>query len=274
MGASKDQITKVRMAQGMTPEAYSDVEVEFLIDAAARLGLDPVQRQVWYQARADNKGVKKHQVLCTIDGLRVVAEKTGEYEGQTTPMWCGEDGQWVDVWTKSFEEMVAARVGVYRKGFREPVYAVARLSAFAQLTKDGAPMGQWGKMADHMTSKCAEALALRKAFPQQLSGVYTNDEMRAEEPGHEPAQPKPKPGSTGEEKEAEERQRYLDAMVKHLGEADIAPADWLRKYGTKSVNTLNAAEVQKHFVPYAVRNGMSEGEAMAELAKVVAASKR
>ena len=171
------QIEQVRMAQGLPPGKATDAEVQFLIDTAARLGLDPIARQVWYQARADKQGVRKHQVLCTIDGLRVVAERTGQYEGQTAPQWCGKDGTWRDVWTGPFSELVAARVGVYRKGFREPMYATARLDAYVQ-GYDGKPSGQWGKMADHMTAKCAEALALRKAFPQQLSGIYTADEMR------------------------------------------------------------------------------------------------
>ena len=120
----------------------------------------------------------------SIDFFRATAESAEGYAGQDGPYWCGEDGAWKDVWL-SKKAPIAARVGVYRDGFAAPMYAVALFSEYAQQKNDGTLMGLWKTMPALMLAKCAEALALRKAFPRRLGGIYTSDEMQQAENGQE-----------------------------------------------------------------------------------------
>jgi phage recombination protein Bet len=155
-------------------------EAVVLLETVRRRRLDPFSRQVYFVKRYDSQ--KREEVWAiqtSIDGLRSIADRTGKYEGQTAPEWCGEDGKWRDVWLDS-KPPAAARVGAYKTGFREPAYGIARYSAYVQTKRDGSVTSFWAKMPDLMLAKCAEALAIRKAFPEDTGGLYVAEEMGQE----------------------------------------------------------------------------------------------
>lgn len=172
-------------------------ELSAFLHLCQRTRLDPFSRQIYLIGRYDRQQQRKvYTPQTSIDGYRVIAHRAcaeaGHSLGYEDTLWCDKDGRWRDVWL-SDAPPAAAKVTVIRNGMR--FSAVARYSEYVQTKKDGRPSGLWGKMPATMTAKCAEALALRMAFPHDLAGVYTAEEMaQADNPAAERHLRKVQPG--------------------------------------------------------------------------------
>lgn len=178
---------EMQLLKRTTAPDLTDDEFSMFLQYAKHAGLNPFTKQI-YATKRDGRVTYQ----TSIDAFRARADETGKYAGQQGPLWCGSDGKWVDVWLTK-EPPAAAKVGVLRSDFKEPIWAVAKYSEYVQSKKDGGANFMWSKMPANQLAKCAEALALRKAFPENLGGTYTDDEMhQADQPTEpkEPAEPK------------------------------------------------------------------------------------
>ena len=183
----------------------TDDELKLFLHVAAKTGLDPMLRQIYAVKRWDSQSQKETTTFQTsIDGLRLIAERSGKYAGQLGPYWCGDDGVWKDVWI-SKDMPTAAKVGILRNDFKEPLWGVAKYQSYYQTKKDKTPNTFWTKMADVMVAKVAESLAIRKAFPQEVSGLYSDEEM----------------DQAGEVKEERALSKSVDHMTKDLSTKDL-----------------------------------------------------
>ncbi|MFC8584193.1 phage recombination protein Bet [Streptomyces sp. NPDC057217] len=167
------------LRQSGIKEQVTSAELAGFLHLCQRTGLDPFSRQIYLIGRWSKKdGRDVYTPQTGIDGYRVIAQRvtaqTGGTYGYEDTVWCDPSGRWRDVWLAT-EPPAAAKVTVIRNGQR--FSAVATFREYVQTFPDGNPKGLWAKMPAGQIAKCAEALALRKAFPHDLAGVYTDEEM-------------------------------------------------------------------------------------------------
>jgi len=181
---TRDQIELVKntVAKGAT-----DNELQLFLYQAGRTGLDPLLRQIHSIARKSKNEYGEWESSRTIqvgiDGFRIIAERTGKYDGQDPPVfeYDAKGG------------LLSATVNVYRKDISRPFAGTAYFKEYCQRKGNGEPTRFWKDMPMSQLAKCAEALAFRKAFPLDLSGLYSHEEMQQAivETEEKPTTPKP-----------------------------------------------------------------------------------
>lgn len=175
VGDYKMTADQVALIKRTIAKDCTDDELSLFVHVCRRLRLDPIAKQLY---AVKYEGVMTIQI--GIDGMRLIAERTGEYRGTSDPEWCGQDGVWKEVWLARDTPPDAARVRVMR-GQREALEFVttAGVALYQEYVayKDGKPNKRWTKAPAAMLAKCAEALALRRAFPNELAGLFSFDEM-------------------------------------------------------------------------------------------------
>lgn len=201
-----EQMALIRrtVADGTTPDEFN-----MFIEIARRAGLDPFRRQLYCVVyNKDDAAKRKVSFITGIDGFRAVAARNGDYRP--------DDAEPEFTTDPSLESpsnprgLVKAVVRAYKRHGTEwhAVPGVAYWSEFAPMKEDCAegwdwidtgekwadsgkpkkkrvprgevvrvPTGKWADMPFVMLAKCAEAQALRKGWPEDLSGIYSPEEM-------------------------------------------------------------------------------------------------
>lgn len=200
----------------------SPADLDIFFHQAVRTGLDPFARQIYMIGRRSKdqrtgEWITKQTIQTGIDGFRLIARRAADARGEAysvdDTLWADPDGRWHDLWIWDTPP-AAAKVTVHLGAASFSAVAATREympTRWDKKDEQWVPTGQWARMPAVMIAKCAEALALRKAFPMDLSGVYTGEEMQqadaqvdvqvqpAPQPAQQPA-PEPAPARmTGEQ---------------------------------------------------------------------------
>lgn len=208
-------------------KGLDDAEMQFAAQVCNRTGLDPFTRQIHFVKRW-NKKEKRHDIAIQtgIDGFRLQAQRSGEYAGSDDPIFDNED------------QPKKATVTVYRivQGVRVPFTATARWDEFC-------PQGEqdfmWRDKPCVMLGKCAEAQALRKGFPAELSSIYLQEEMQRTEPI----------GPTNDEKQAKlappnaEQKKYIDQLLRKFAGIAVTPTEICERFNIASPDQLSKEQI-------------------------------
>lgn len=143
-------------------ERCSAHEIEHFLYVVEKTKLDPLMNQLHAVKMGD-----KLSIQTSIDGLRLLAERSGNYSpGEDVHYEYNDEGQ-----------IIYAKCTVKKRTEDNTWHIVTARAYWKEYAKTGAGGRFWQQLPHLMIAKCAEALALRKAFPNDLSGLYIEEEM-------------------------------------------------------------------------------------------------
>jgi phage recombination protein Bet len=161
----------------------TDEELFYFARVSQASGLDPAKREIYAIFRnvkqKDGTWKPKMSIQTGIDGLRVVAERSGKYAGSDEPEYDYDDEYKITVNVAGSNRQVPnkARVSV-KKIVGGQIVSTTRSAKWEEFYPGDQQGTMWKKMPEVMLAKVAEAQALRAAFPNVTEGLYIDEEMQ------------------------------------------------------------------------------------------------
>lgn len=163
---TSDQI-KLLEQNKIIPDGCPAPQVAYFLEVCKRKKLDPFQRQIHLVERK-SKGysgqwVKSYTIQAGIDGMRAIAQRNAKIKSYKRWVEQREDDLY------GICEIDTEDRGIYRDELP--------FNEYKQTKTDGTLNSFWAKFPQTMIKKCAEESVLRMMTPEDLSGVYGDDEM-------------------------------------------------------------------------------------------------
>lgn len=150
---------KIALLKNTVAKGVTDNELELFVHTCKRMGLDPFMRQIYCVKRGPTMTIQTG-----IDGYRLIADRSGKYmPGRESTYTYDKEGR-----------LLSATAYVKKLGPDGQWHEVASTAVWQEYEAN-TPI--WKKMPHVMLAKTAESAALRRAFPAEMSGVYTEEEM-------------------------------------------------------------------------------------------------
>lgn len=155
---------QIELLKNTICKGSTDDELKFFIFACQRTGLDPFAKQIYSVPRGGQRVIQ-----ISVDGYRIIAERTGKYAPGREPTF-----------TYDKQGSLFSATAYVQKQTKDGTWH--EVAASAMMSEYDGKNNFWKKMPHLMLAKCAECLCLRKAFPAEMSGTYSDEEMQQSEP--------------------------------------------------------------------------------------------
>ena len=221
---------QIKLIKDTVAKNASDDELKLFLYRCQEMGLDPLKPgQIFFIKYGNGPGT----IVIGRDGFRSRAIQTGKHVGTKTGLLYDESGKLSGAWAE-----------VFRSDWLQP----ARDEVLLEEYNTG--KAQWQKMPATMIKKVAEVSALRMAFPEELSGLYSQEEM-------DQAKPAPMPGT----------ETILDVVTKPAvtmasTPSMDSPGEYVVPFGKfkgSCLGNLDAGEIE-NYAQYLIKKASDDGK--------------
>lgn len=175
-----DADIKTLVEANIIPTGTPKAQVTVFARTCGERNLSPFSKQIYLMARQTKQGIR-YTTQTSIDGFRSISERTNKYAGSDDYVFDEGISEYQMIKDQRMRPTTATAT-VHKILPNQQIFPIKATARWDEYYPGGTQSFMWDKMPFLMLGKCAEALALRKAFPEQLGSIYINEEMQQAEP--------------------------------------------------------------------------------------------